>query len=253
MSDPLFPLLPHLPAARIRACYDAAPGNEIASGKFASPESSAALAANVWGFFIEEPAALPRLPGGSDQRAWGVRSVTCEAIVRFAWSGGRHPCLDVRVDTDAEVIGVESKRYEPFRWHGAPKLSEAYWRPVWGERMERYCAMRDRLRDEPHAFQHLDATQLVKHAFGLRSEAAREGRIARLLYVFAEPVTWANGKRVPPEDIARHRAETEAFAVAVDGDEVAFSWTTYRALLEGWREHASASAHANAVLDAFDL
>jgi len=253
VSDPLFPLLPHLRAARIRACYEAAPGNEIASGKFASPESSAALAANVWGFFIEEPSALPTLPGGSGQRPWLVRSVTCEAIVRFAWSGGRHPCLDARVDTEAEIIGVESKRYEPFRGHGTAKLSEAYWRPVWGERMQRYCAMRDRLRDEPRCFQHLDATQLVKHAFGLRSEAMREERVARLLYVFAEPRSWANGKSISPDDITRHRAETEAFAAAIAGDEVAFAWTTYRALLEEWREHASTGAHARAVLDGFDL
>lgn len=252
MSDPLFPLLPHLPAARIRACYEAAPGNEIASGKFASPESSAALAANVWGFFIERPDALPALPGSAAQ-GWRAQSITCEAIIRFAWSGGRHPCLDARIDTDDEIIGVESKRYEPFRGHSAPKLSDAYWRPVWGERMSRYCAMRDRLRDKPDCFVHLDATQLVKHAFGLRSEAVRQGRAARLLYVFAEPELWASGKRVSADQIAKHRAEADAFAAAVAGDEVSFTWTTYRVLLEAWREDASAGAHASAVLDAFDL
>jgi hypothetical protein len=42
-------LLPGLPGELIRACYAAAPGNEIASAKFASPESSAALAASTFG------------------------------------------------------------------------------------------------------------------------------------------------------------------------------------------------------------
>ena len=42
-------LLPGLPVDLIRACYATASGNEITSGKFASPESSSALAANTSG------------------------------------------------------------------------------------------------------------------------------------------------------------------------------------------------------------
>jgi hypothetical protein len=45
-------LLPGLPIDLIRGCYAAAPGNEIAGGKFASPASSAALAANTFGPFL---------------------------------------------------------------------------------------------------------------------------------------------------------------------------------------------------------
>jgi hypothetical protein len=91
VDDPAFPLLPHLPAALIRACYQAAPGNEIESGKFASPESSAALAANVWGYFLIAPESMPPLPGQAAEN-WRVRSVTLEAIERFPWRGGRSPC-----------------------------------------------------------------------------------------------------------------------------------------------------------------
>ena len=36
--------LPGVPAAQVEAMLNAAPGNEIATGKFDSPESSAALA-----------------------------------------------------------------------------------------------------------------------------------------------------------------------------------------------------------------
>jgi len=37
-----------------------APGNEIESGKFASPESSAALVANAFGLFLDELAQVHR-------------------------------------------------------------------------------------------------------------------------------------------------------------------------------------------------
>lgn len=52
-------LLEQLPVDEILACYRHAKGNEIASGKFTSPESSGALAANAFGYFISGPADLP--------------------------------------------------------------------------------------------------------------------------------------------------------------------------------------------------
>ncbi|WP_027443692.1 hypothetical protein [Erythrobacter cryptus] len=45
MSAPAPIFLPGVPEERLRAIYGRAAGNEIASGKFASPQSSAALAA----------------------------------------------------------------------------------------------------------------------------------------------------------------------------------------------------------------
>src|SRR5690606_23597825 len=53
-------LLPGLPIDLIQTCYTAAPGNEIASGKFASPDSSSALVANTFGLFQLRPADLPK-------------------------------------------------------------------------------------------------------------------------------------------------------------------------------------------------
>jgi len=83
-------LLPGLPIDLIRAAYEAAPGDEIASGKFLSPESSSALAANAFGLFLDRPDALPTLPG-CDDLGWPATSVRLEAMVRFPWAGGRHP------------------------------------------------------------------------------------------------------------------------------------------------------------------
>ena len=53
LADPLVKaraaLLDHLPKDAILARYQAAGGQELISGKFANPESSAALAANAFG------------------------------------------------------------------------------------------------------------------------------------------------------------------------------------------------------------
>ena len=56
-------LMPHLPADLILAQLSRSPGNEVKSGKFDSAESSSALVANGFGWFLERPAELPPLPG----------------------------------------------------------------------------------------------------------------------------------------------------------------------------------------------
>lgn len=188
---------------------------------------------------------------GCDGSWWPARDVTLEAIQRFPWSGGHHPCLDARVETSAAIIGVESKRYEPYRPHGAVDLSDAYWRPVWGEHMKGYCAIRDLLKAEPRRFHHLNAAQLVKHAFGLRTVAQREQRTAVLLYVYAEPPTWADGAPVGEPLFAKHRSEVESFAQMVRGDEVSFAALSYRELLAPWLNAESLRSHTQAVLDQF--
>jgi hypothetical protein len=116
-------LLRGLPHDLIIEKYSAAPGNEILSGKFCNPESSSCLVANVFGLFFQTVVDMPRLPGLA---AYGApRTLTPEAIVRFPWRGGRHPCLDLLIETDTALIGVESKRYEPFRSKSKTRLSEA--------------------------------------------------------------------------------------------------------------------------------
>ena len=98
--------------------------------------------------------------------------------------------------------------------------------------------MRDGLRDGRCSFRHLDAVQLVKHAFGLRTAANRKqlphGRQPVLFYVYAEPDRWLDGRPNPLPDIARHRQEIAIFAGLVAGDEVAFYATTYRDMLRSW-------------------
>jgi len=251
--------LPGVPAAQVEEIRARAAGNEIAQGKFDHPESYAALAAHALGFFLNRAADLPPLPG-VDDAGWPAESVTLEANVRFPWSGGRHPWLDALVTTSSALIGIESKRYEPFRGGHASKarFSDAYWRPVWGERMTGFQRVRDALRENPELYSHLDAAQLVKHAFALRTQAHRKGFHKALkpvlLYLYAEPEAWASGRgRVDEAAKLNHRREIVDFSSRVKGDEVTFVPCSYQRLLKAWSNarHKNVRNHAAAVAERF--
>ena len=136
--------LPGVPGSEIEAIFNTAAGNEIVTGKFDSPESSAALAANAFGFFLQRASDLPALPGCGSE-TWPALSLILEAELHFPWSGGRHPVLDCLVRTPSALIGIESKRFEPYRTRHTSPLSDAYWRRVWGEHMSGYERVRDSL------------------------------------------------------------------------------------------------------------
>ena len=249
--------MPGLPGDIIRAAYLNAPGDEIGSGKFANPKSSAALVANTFGLFLENPALLPPLPDTADC-GWPAESIALEAILRFPWSGGRHPCLDVLIVTRSALIGVESKRFEPFRSKKEADMSEAFWRQVWGTEMLGYERCRNELRDGTTSLARLDAAQLIKHAFALRTAVHHEGRWAGkrpiLYYLYAEPEAWPVDKApVPLEDRVQHRAELTRFAEAVNGSEVSFRSCSYAELLASWQAQPSevVRAHAAAVCKRF--
>ena len=241
--------LPHLDRVSIERAYRKAAGNELDSGKILSPESSAALVANAFGFFIDVPQRLPPLPGTEDF-GWPAASVQLEASVRFPWRGGRHPWLDVLVETDSYLIGIESKRFEPFRSGKKPSLSEAYWRKVWGQQMTQVEAMRDSLRGGDVSLDALDATQLVKHMFGLRSECHRREPLKKsvLIYLYAEPTSWPDGRSIDSSQRERHATCVGRFAARIAGAEVGFYPLTYTRLLASWaaspnlalRRHADA-------------
>ena len=241
-------LLPGVPFARVRARLEDAAGNELASGKFASPESSAALAVNCFGWFISRPSRFPSLPGIDINDT--VEMVDVEFTARFPWAGGRHPWLDAIVQTPKMLIGIESKRFEPFRDNKSVSLSSAYDRPVWGSNMRRFEDMRDNLRAGATQFRHLDAAQLVKQAFGLVTEAGRRNRKAALYYIFAEPAA-RDGKAIPDSDFARHREEVADFASAVDGDDVSFHAGSYREWISTWPHDDEIQAHGRAILATF--
>ena len=55
--------LPSVPVEHVLDRFGAAGRNEVGSVKLESPESSAALAVNCFGWFISRPSRFPSLPG----------------------------------------------------------------------------------------------------------------------------------------------------------------------------------------------
>lgn len=245
-------LLPHLPKERILARFAAAPGNEIERGKLASPESSAALAANTFGYFIDRPAEFP-LAAMLDFVDEIPTSIWLERELRFPWKGGRHPWLDAVIETPGWLIGIESKRYEPFRAGKMGSFSDAYARDVWGDRMGPYTALRAVITDGSYAPRHLDAAQLIKHAFGIRTQADKKSKKGALVYLHAEPTFWPNGKEIERQMVDRHRAEIRDFADRVAGAEVTFATLRYADLFEVLRvmPNEAMQQHAAALMGHF--
>jgi hypothetical protein len=238
-----------VPVSYVLARLAKAGGKEIESGKLSSPESSAALAVNCFGWFIERPQQLPPLIGL--ETAGVPELVDVEFCARFPWAGGRHPWLDAVVQTPTTLIGIESKRFEPFRDVKSVTLSKAYDGP-WGDKMKGYERMRDRLGSGIERFVHLDAAQLLKHAFGLVTEGGRRNRKPALFYLFAEPAA-RNGRAIAQDDLAGHRSEIARFAEAVAGDEVIFHSASYREWLGTWRLlDRDIAAHGRAVMKSFE-
>lgn len=247
-------ILAHLNSDLIHGAYARAGGNEITSGKFSSPQSSAALAANMFGYFCGDgtASAFPR-NGHFAFLTSPVERVDLERPLRFPWSGGRHPWLDAVIETKEWLVGVESKRYEPYRDAKPSRFSDAYDRDVWGPGMEPYCTLKDAIRKGTAQFGFLDAVQLIKHAFGIRTQAAKSGKRAALVYLYAEPRRYPGGSMIEPADFTAHRYEIDRFAKAVEGAEVRFSALTHSELNREFAASASRPLvfHATAVHAAF--
>ena len=252
--------LPGVPGEQIEEIYNAAPGNEIAGGKFDSPESSAALAANTFGFFLNRPGDLPPLPGCEDAE-WPAASLDLEKEVRFPWKARwGHPVMDAVTATCSALIGIESKRFEPFRDKPEAHFADTYWRDVWGDCMNGYQGVRDEIHAIPDTYAHLDAAQLVKHALALRTRVAAkkqfDGLQPHLIYLYAEPTIWPrNGRPVDDDVKAAHREEIKHFAQSVEGDEVRFVACSYRDLLAACEQsdNAEIREHARGVIGRFSL
>lgn len=233
--------------------------NDLESGSILIPRSSAAIVANVFGIFLEEPGLLPEFI--EDLQIGPFMSVGLEHCAYFPWpkNHGSHPRLDVMIETANYLVGIEAKRYEPFderfcRVRNAP-FSTAYWRPVWGDQMRPYEHIRDRLSTGHWTPSHLGAVQLVKHAFGLRTEAARRNKHPLLIYLMAEPNAWPDGTPISEEARSNHVAEARSFAQEVDRSEVAFRSCTYREFLTEMRGSCSPKIrnHADVIIGRFDI
>lgn len=90
---------------------------------------------------------------------------------------------------------------------------------------------RDRLHEGTLVYERLGAVQLVKHAFGLRTQGRKRSLTPVLVYLYAEPPSWPDGRIIEDALHNQHRQEIKDFSQAAHGAEVRFASCSYQALL----------------------
>ena len=237
MTDTSF--LPGVPADAVLAALARLPGLDLDS-----PDSSAALVANTFGWFLNRPRLLlpfPGVPMGLPE------TVELGVEMQLPMRSVRHPRLDAVVTTPTTLVGIVSKRYQPFRPAKAVAFTEPFDARDWGPGMARFGAMRQALTSGKQTYRHLDAVSLVKQAYALRTQSVKRGRGAALVYLHAAPSHWANGKPVDPKAITRHQSEVTDFARVVKGDDVTFVPLRWSDLLAQWAKQPALTVHATAL------
>ena len=195
--------------------------------KFCSARSSSALAVNTFGPFRQVPARLTLLGQREFHHAWFERRCPNGLRTRIL------PHLDFLAETSTSVVGIESKFAEPFGFVKPATFSSQYRRLFYGEGRRPavaeapWKAVYDLLLNQPSAYLHLDAAQLVKHYLGLKNTYPTKKRF--LLYLYWEP---SNAKDF--EAFAAHRAEVTDFAERVSGCDTHLVGLPYRTLWTDW-------------------
>ena len=225
-------LLPGIDPLRVEADLRGKGGSEL-EGKFRAAHSSAALAVNSFGYFLGGEMPLP-IPGFAELQFDRFEGLFPTGVGRMP------PHLDAVAHNDETVVAIESKCLEYFTPKRAKFASNYFEKIVDKRRDGPWFSEMVRLSEQPRTYAHLDAAQLIKHAFGL--EYTVQGSVA-LLYVFWEP-TDARSHAL----FAEHRSELADFAGRVAGGKTQFSYMSYPELWAHWGTSGSASLAAHVKL-----
>lgn len=229
-------LIPGVEEVDFRSDLESGAGNELHS-KFRAPHSSSALAVNCFAPFRRNCGDLD-IPGVPPPR-----SLAFEVRCPCGLSRATPPNLDVLLETDLGAVVIESKLSEMFRSHGAGFSRRYLTELPPASREGPWFAEMHRIFDLERPYAHLDAAQLIKHAFGLRHRSGEPTPM--LLYLYWEPV---DGDVF--DEIQRHRAEVEEFGARVEGGTPAFAHMSYLDLWARWAETGQGwvRSHARALL-----
>jgi hypothetical protein len=192
--------------------------------KFHSAFSSCALAVNVFGPWRLDPLELS-IDGSS-----GFTTLRFEAQRAIFSSRATPPNLDVLLETENEVLAIESKLTEYLTGNERASFADRYVEAVEELADPSWAAVYRLLSAEPTHFSFLNADQLVKHYLGLKRAQQSDPRAVTLLYLYWEPPN-ADGAAY-----VEHRRETDEFAQIVGDPNVRFSSLSYPELWEQWED-----------------
>jgi Restriction Endonuclease associating with ARP len=229
-KSPLENVLPfiHPNWGKIKANLSQGSGNELQSGKFNSIGSSSALGVNAFGVFYE-----PNFMTWPTIESEKFTNPTFEKKLSNGLHG-TNPNLDVFFENDKCVLAIECKFLETLG-KKKPKFSDQYLNVKDERRDSKWFQLMLKIINGNVTFKYLDATQLIKHYFGLTHEYAESDLDLEIGYIFWEP----DGNVDLPGSVidlyVEHRNECERFAELVVGDKIRFSFYSYFELIEFWR------------------
>jgi hypothetical protein len=200
--------------------------------------SSCGAALNTFGAWRLAPQTL-HLAGET-----GLGELRLEEKLRI-FKGGRAPNLDCVLWDDARLTAVETKLCEHLAPGHSASFQESY------ERVglhESWATLYELLKKEPDHFCYLDAAQLVRHYFGVRTQISAKrthgGKTAKLVYLYWEPV----GGETEPVCV-KHRQEVDELRQMVADPAIPFVTLSYRELWGEWeRRHQPAWLHDHVEL-----
>jgi hypothetical protein len=222
----------------IKADYEKGGGKELEQ-KFRAVHSSAALAANHFARFKQEPGQLVIL---------GQSGFNCVVLEKKLPTGlrGIPPNLDVFFENRDCCIAIESKLLETL------SLKKSDFSPSYRKDRLPYCEPQwwNFIEAAPNAQEaYLDIAQLVKHYLGLlRYVQKKIDQKTILLYLFWKPV---NASEI--EEYQKHEQEVEEFKNKVAGTSVDFITMSYSELWKAWSKEPSLAEHARKLIERYSV
>jgi len=212
---------------KIKANLSQGSGNELQSGKFNSIGSSAVLGVNAFGIFYE-----PNFMIWPTMKTEKFTNPTFEKKLSNGLHG-TNPNLDVFFKNDKTILAIECKFLETLG-QKKPKFSDQYSNIDDERRDSKWFRLMLDLVNGNIGFRYLDATQLIKHYFGLAHEYADSDLYLEIGYVFWEPLENRDLPGTVIDLYVEHRKECEKFASLVSGDKIRFSFYSYFVLIDYW-------------------
>lgn len=222
-------LLKGVPFSKLRQAFDDGEGKELHGDKHCPPKmaavySSSALVVNTFGPWHDNPSEL-MINGHTGFRKMNFEAQLSHGLQR-PW-----PHLDLCLESDTEVLAIESKCLEyltakrAFFKPAYDTIADTRAQSVWFQ----HIAL---LREDSAHYKYLDAAQLIKHYLGLSYSVPK--KLVTLLYLFWEPINWKDF-----ETFRDHRKEIADFADVVSGDRVRFRAMSYIELWNQWEQRQS--------------
>lgn len=235
LAKPEMNLLSGVTPEMIKEDYENGRGHEW-EHKFRAIHSSAALTANTFGRWKNEPARL-MFAGhtGFDKLKFEAKCPT--------GLGGTPPHLDVLLASTDTVIAIESKLLEPLSLT-KPEFSASYSRERLPLCEDSWWILLENVRQRPAS--HLDAAQLIKHYLGLRHSYPDLNNVM-LVYLFWKPL---NANEFG--EYKRYAKELEKFQRAIQhSKKVRFMALDYLQLWDEWEKDRHMAEHAKLLKDRY--